>query len=88
MEDCYRDASTFCRQPDCGLRGILKISNDSGMRLCYMCPKHKDMIRWHDKKGIGQTNPPCLCPKPSRRIKTKFISNALRTTAAFQVCTS
>jgi hypothetical protein len=53
MENCSRDASTFCRQPDCGLRGTLKISIDNGIRLCYICPKHKDIIRWGDEKGIN-----------------------------------
>jgi hypothetical protein len=69
MEHCSRDASTFCRQPDCGLRGTLKISIDSGMRLCYICPKHKDIIRWGDEKGINQTNPRCSCSRPSRRTR-------------------
>jgi hypothetical protein len=69
MKDSSQDASTFCRQPNCGRRGIRGI--DSGGRLCYICPRHKDIIRYYDGKGIDQTNPSCACHehRPSRRIR-------------------
>jgi hypothetical protein len=70
MEGSSQDASTFCRRPDCGLRGTSAISiYDGGMRLCYSCPEHNDFIRWCDELGIDQTNPWCSCYKPSRRIR-------------------